>query len=123
VILLVGLVIGFLVVPDPWTVPTVVLFGLLEAAETMWEVRFSRRRRPRVGVEALDGATGRVVEPCDPVGSVRVRGEVWSARTAAGGTIAHDAAIRVVGRDRLVLLVEPALEGRVGESEDVATGR
>lgn len=122
-ILVVGLVIGFLVVPDAWTIPTVVVFALLEAAETIWEVRFSRRRRPRVGVEALDGATGRVVERCDPEGSVRIRGEVWTARSASGAALPPEAEVRVVGRDRLVLLVEPAGEIGVGESNDRAVGR
>jgi membrane-bound serine protease (ClpP class) len=123
VILIVGLVVGFLVVPDAWTVPTVILFGLLEAAETIWEIRFSRRRRPRVGVEALEGVTGRVVETCDPEGSVRVRGEIWSARSATGDDLGRDRAVRVVGRDRLVLLVEPTAESAMGQFGRDATGR
>ena len=121
-ILVVGLVLGFLVVPDPWTIPTVVAFGVLEAVETIWEVRFSRRRRVRVGVEALDGATGRVVAACRPEGSVRVRGEIWSARSATGDRLEPDQPVRVVGRDRLVLLVEPDEGIGVGQSRD-RTGR
>ena len=107
VILLAGLVIGFLVVPDPWTVPVVVLAGILEAAETMWEVRFSRRRRPRVGVETLVGATGRVEIACQPTGSVRIRGEAWTARCDVPDGAHAGTRVRVVGRDRLTLLVEP----------------
>jgi membrane protein implicated in regulation of membrane protease activity len=108
VILLAGLVIGFLVVPDGWTVPVVVLAGVLEAAETMWEVRFSRRGRPRVGVETLSGGTGRVEVACRPVGSVRIRGETWTARCDHPNGADEGARVRVVGRDRLTLLVEPA---------------
>lgn len=111
VILLAGLVIGFLVVPDAWTVPVVVLAGVLEAAETMWEVRFSRRRRARVGVETLIGGTGRVVIACRPIGSVRIRGESWTARCDAPDGAETGERVRVVGRDRLTLLVEPIAEG------------
>jgi membrane protein implicated in regulation of membrane protease activity len=107
VILLAGLVIGFLVVPDAWTVPVVVLAGMLEAAETMWEVRFSRRGRARVGVETLAGAIGRVEIACQPVGSVRIRGEAWTARCDLPGGADAGVRVRVIGRDRLTLLVEP----------------
>ena len=111
VILLAGLVIGFLVVPDAWTVPVVVLAGILEAVETIWEVRFSRRGRARVGVETLVGATGRVEIACRPLGNVRIRGESWTARCDHPDGADAGAAVRVVGRDRLTLLVEPVAEG------------
>ena len=110
VILLAGIVIGFLVVPDAWTVPVVVGAGMLEAAETIWEVRFSRRGRARVGVDTLIGGTGRVVVACRPLGSVRIRGEAWTARCDEPTGAEVGARVRVVGRDRLTLVVEPIEE-------------
>jgi hypothetical protein len=41
-----------------------------------------------------------------PEGQVRLDGEIWAARSASGAVI-HDS-VRVVGRDRLTLIVEPA---------------
>jgi membrane-bound ClpP family serine protease len=51
---------------------------------------------------------GRGVEDLRPIGRVRVRGEVWRATSLE--EIEAGARIRVTGRDRLTLLVEPADE-------------
>ncbi len=108
-ILVIGVVIGLLVVPDEWTVPVIAIAAVLEVAETLVSYRIARRfGRPKVGPEQLPGATGRVVTTCRPMGQVRVRGEVWQARCAAGADV--DQRVRVVGRDGLVLEVEPIPE-------------
>jgi membrane-bound ClpP family serine protease len=105
VLLLTGIVLAVFVVPAPWAVPVVVVAALVEFTETAIGIWYSRRSPPKVGVETLIGSTGRVVTDCRPAGTVRVRGEVWQARCASGADT-HDA-VRVVGRDRLTLLVEP----------------
>lgn len=107
-ILLTGILIAVFVVPDAWTVPTLIGFALVEAAETVFTWRWSRRGRPKVGVETLIGAAGRATSDCDPDGRVRVRGEPWQARAAA--PVRSGEAVRVIGRDRLTLLVEPLAE-------------
>ena len=94
------------VVPDPWKVPVIVGGVVLEAAETAVEVWWSRRGRPKVGPESLIGALGTVTAPCRPDGQVRVGGEVWLARCDAGAEPGDR--VRVVGRNGLTLLVEPA---------------
>ena len=42
---------------------------------------------------------------CRPDGQVQLDGEIWQARCAAGADAGDS--VRVVGRDRLVLVVEP----------------
>lgn len=53
------------------------------------------------------GLTGDVRRDLDPVGSVYVAGEEWSARASSGIRIARGSHVRVVGQDNLVLIVEP----------------
>jgi membrane-bound serine protease (ClpP class) len=51
----------------------------IEIGEATFWIRFSRRRRPSVGAEALVGANGVAATDCRPEGQVRVRGELWGA--------------------------------------------
>jgi membrane-bound serine protease (ClpP class) len=106
VILLTGIALAIFVVPDAWRVPVVIGFAILEVAETAITWHISRRGSPKVGAETLIGATGRVVTECRPAGTVRVRGEEWQARSDAA--VVAGQRIRVLGRERLTLLVEPA---------------
>jgi len=106
VILLTGVALAIFVVPEAWRLPVVIGFAFLEVAETAITWHISRRGAPKVGAETLIGATGRAVTECHPAGTVRVRGEVWQAR--ADATVAAGQRVRVHGRERLTLLVEPA---------------
>jgi membrane-bound serine protease (ClpP class) len=64
-----------------------------------------RRRRPVVtGHEALIGAEGETVSWQGSEGRVRVKGEIWLARSDAA--LAAGSRVRIVGRDGLVLRVE-----------------
>jgi membrane-bound serine protease (ClpP class) len=65
----------------------------------------SRRRPVVTGGEALIGAEGEVVEWEGAAGRVRVRGEIWQARS--GYPLQQGARIKVIDRDRLILNVEP----------------
>jgi membrane-bound serine protease (ClpP class) len=58
--------------------------GAIELGESAFWIRFSRRRRSVVGVEALVGATGVASTDCFPDGQVRVRGELWQAVCGEG---------------------------------------
>ncbi|HEX3431893.1 MAG TPA: nodulation protein NfeD [Rhizomicrobium sp.] len=65
------------------------------------------RRRPIVtGREALSGAEGETVAWRGSEGRVRVRGEIWRARSTA--ELAPGSRVKVVAHDGLVLIVEPA---------------
>lgn len=104
-IFVIGIVLAIFVVPDGWQIPTIVGFGVLEVVETAVTWRLSRMWAPKMGPETLIGATGRALTACRPDGTVRVHGEEWQARCESGADA--DAPVRVVGRDRLTLLVEP----------------
>jgi membrane-bound serine protease (ClpP class) len=106
VLIIVGVLLAIFVVPEPWGIPVVVGAIGLEIVETVFWMRISQRRAPRVGVETLVGASGRVVDPCRPLGTVRVAGEVWQARCEAGAD--RDQAVRVLGREGLILVVDRA---------------
>jgi membrane-bound serine protease (ClpP class) len=105
VILLVGILLALTVVPDPWDIPVVVAFGLIDVAETFITWRLSRRGAPKVGAETLIGAVGSVLTDCAPMGTIRVHGEVWQARSDVPVSAGQD--VRVTARDGLTLLVEP----------------
>jgi len=63
------------------------------------------RRRPRVS--GLVGSTGQTLRGwTGHLGEVMVQGERWRAR--APGPLQSGQPIRVVGRDGLILMVEPA---------------
>lgn len=105
VILLAGIAIAVFVVPDAWTVPVIIAAVALEVTETALTMWWSRRAPPKTGPETLAGSLGRAIEDCRPLGRVRVRGEIWQARSEVD--ISAGTRVRVLGRDRLILLVEP----------------
>jgi membrane protein implicated in regulation of membrane protease activity len=86
--------VGFLVVIPLWLLE---LFG--------WN-RTVKNRRKAVGAQTLIGKEAVVTTPCRPDGQVRLDGEIWAARSAAGASPGDR--VRVVGREKLTLLVEPA---------------
>lgn len=105
VILLIGIGLAIFVIPDGWDIPIVLLFAFLEFGETIYSWRYSRSAAVQVGPETLIGATGRAVTDCRPEGTVRVHAEMWQATCEAGVGLGQR--IRVIGRDGLLLTVEP----------------
>jgi membrane-bound serine protease (ClpP class) len=65
----------------------------------------ARKRKPATGSEQLIGTRGEVVSWSDRRGSVRVVGEIWSARSNRSLQVNDN--VRVVGREGLTLIVEP----------------
>jgi membrane-bound serine protease (ClpP class) len=63
-----------------------------------------QKRRVTTGAEGLVGAVGDVVTDVAPQGDVRVHGELWRARSAAG-PIAAGSRVEVTGVDGLTLIV------------------
>jgi membrane-bound serine protease (ClpP class) len=87
------LIIGFA------AVTAALIFGVVAAA-------LKARTRPlAAGGEQLIGSVGQVVDWPGPEGSIRVHGEIWGARS--GRALTPGESVRVVGRDRLTLIVEP----------------
>jgi membrane-bound serine protease (ClpP class) len=55
---------------------------------------------------------GEVRRPLEPIGSVYVAGEEWSARTADDRSLPRGTPVRVVRSDGLTVIVEPEPEPR-----------
>jgi membrane protein implicated in regulation of membrane protease activity len=102
----VAVLLALFVLPSPWGLICVVVAAVVEIGETYFWFWLSRRPRTRVGSETLIGALARVESPCRPEGQVRIQGELWSARCERGADPGD--VVRVIGRDDLVLLVEPS---------------
>ena len=106
VLLVVAILLAIFVLDPPWSWAAVAIGGLLETAESWFYIRWSQRRRPAVGVEALVGRRAIVSADCRPDGQVRVAGELWHARCEAGASAGDEVVVRAV--DGLSLVVEPA---------------
>jgi membrane protein implicated in regulation of membrane protease activity len=78
-LLLGGILLAVFVVPWPWGLATVIGGGVLDVAESLALLRWSRRRRAVTGAQALVGQTAVVSSPTQ----VHVAGEIWEARSAA----------------------------------------
>lgn len=94
------------VLPEPWNWVACLATGVLWGVELFIWNRTVRRRRKAVGSQTLIGRIAVVSATCDPEGQVRLDGEIWHARCA--GVAAVGEQVRVVGREKLTLLVEPA---------------
>ena len=103
--LTVAIVLALLFFPWPWNL-AVILGGLaIETGELAWGLRLARRWRPATGAEAMIGRHAEVVSPCRPDGQVRIQGELWQARCAAGADVGDT--VRVDRLDGLALVVSP----------------
>ena len=65
------------------------------------------RMKQMVGLHNMIGCTGEVVSPLAPEGMVRIKGELWRARSD-GSEMKEGCEIIVVGQDRLELIVQDA---------------
>jgi membrane-bound serine protease (ClpP class) len=75
------------------------IFGVVGAATA------ARGRKPVTGAEEMMRMSGEVVDWSGTHGSVRVHGEIWTAR--ATSPLKADDMVRVVGREGMTLIVEP----------------
>jgi membrane protein implicated in regulation of membrane protease activity len=101
--LVVAVLLAIFVLPESWDIPALLAGGAIEIGEAAAWFRWSRRRRPQVGAEALVGMAATVVEPCRPLGRVRVHGELWRARCHEGADVGES--VRVEEVDGLTLNV------------------
>ena len=74
------------------------VFGVVAAAMK------ARERPPAAGAEQLIGMRGEVVDWDGEKGRVRANGEIWAAR--GGRALQAGDAVRIVGREGLILIVE-----------------
>lgn len=96
----------------PLIVTMTTTIGILMALVLTAAIR--SRRMPSsagtVGVPVPIGVEGVVQAPLTPLGTVYLAGEPWSARAADGSSLPRDTAVRLVGFDGLVALVQPLLD-------------
>jgi membrane protein implicated in regulation of membrane protease activity len=104
VILLGAILLAVFVLPEQWRVPVILAGAVVEVAETLFWLWYTKRRRVQMGPETLVGSIGRVVTPCSPLGQIRVQGELWRANCPEGAGAGEE--VRVVALDGLTLLVE-----------------
>ena len=99
------------------SMPLIIAVSVLSSGFFLIVIRslYASRRRPVVtGAEELIGATGRIAADFSGRGTIYIHGEQWNAQSDTpmrGGDSA-----RVIGRDGLILQVEPA--ARTSHPED-----
>ena len=71
------------------------------------------RKEPVTGLSAMVGSKGKVVRPLVPMGLVKIKGEIWEAKSAAGRMRTGEE-ITVVGQDGLKLVVSKGKAGSLG---------
>ncbi|MGH2694687.1 MAG: NfeD family protein [Actinomycetota bacterium] len=77
---IVGTTLAFLFLDGGLRWVVIVVLALVEVGEiALWLTL--RRRRATMGTEALVGAPGRALSDLDPEGQVRVKGQIWKARS------------------------------------------
>ena len=87
---------------------TIITIGVLLAlffAFGMAAVIKAHRRKAGTGKEEMIGLTGVVVEDLNPEGMVKVRGELWRAKSKFGKPIEKGRKVRVVDMEGLTLIV------------------
>jgi membrane-bound serine protease (ClpP class) len=104
-VLLLAIVLAVFVLPYPWNFVAVIAGTAWEVVEKLMGLWWSQRWAAKVGAETLVGREVEVRDACRPLGRVRVKGELWRARCAAGAAAGET--VRVVGLDGLTLVVEP----------------
>jgi membrane-bound serine protease (ClpP class) len=100
-LLLGAILLAIFVLPSPWGIVAVVAGGLIDVAESLALLRWSRRRRAAIGVETLIGRTAVVSSPTQ----VRVAGELWEAISDV--PLVPGESLQVIGVDGLTLRVSP----------------
>jgi membrane protein implicated in regulation of membrane protease activity len=99
-LLLGGILLAVFVLPSPWGLVAVVVGGLIDVAESLAFLKWSRRRKSEVGAEALIGRTGVVATPTQ----VRVAGELWEARAGRRLVLGEEVTVRAI--EGLTLVVD-----------------
>lgn len=91
---------------SPWVAAGVTAaFALITVFLLRLAVR-ARRRKVRLGADAMVESVAEAMEPLAPEGHVLVEGEIWLA--VASEPVVKGARVRVVGHEQNVLRVEPA---------------
>jgi membrane-bound serine protease (ClpP class) len=102
-------VIGLFFIPDPWRVLILVIAAFIEVFEVFLWIKYLRRYRVTTGSEGMVGERAEAMDPLDPEGKVRLRGEIWNARSSA--PVEAGAGVRIAAVEGLTLVVDPETGG------------
>ncbi|MEM0287016.1 MAG: nodulation protein NfeD [Nitrososphaerota archaeon] len=86
-------------------IAAVAVAGVAIGLYVRWILTPLRMRRAVTGPEAIIGQTGTAIDELNPLGTVRVSGIVWQAKSSSGSIHAGDE-VKVLAREGLVLIVE-----------------
>lgn len=90
---------------SPWVALGVsAAFGAITVFLVRLAVR-ARRRKARIGADAMVGSAATAMEALAPQGHVLVEGEIWQA--VASAPVVAGTKLRVVGHEQMLLQVEP----------------
>jgi membrane-bound serine protease (ClpP class) len=106
-VLLVGAIaLALFVLPPGWGIAAVTAGIAIEIAEVAFWVWCLRRYWISSGPEALVGMRAEVIEACEPLGRVKLRGEIWNAHCDRGAGVGDSVVVNGVAG--LTLQVDPA---------------
>jgi membrane-bound serine protease (ClpP class) len=106
-LLILAILAAFFLLPSPWGIAVVIAAACFEFLElAIWRRTLGWHKK--TGAEALVGMSAEVVEPCDPRGRVRVRGELWNADAVSPVGVGDSVVVQAV--DGLRLEVAPGTE-------------
>jgi len=104
------------------SVPLIVGVAVAAGAFTFFSLRalmLARGTPVRTGLEALEASTGVAISALTPTGTVRSRGETWTAESLAG-PVAAGQTVKIVKVKGVKLLVEPLDQGTETPKPDPA---
>lgn len=109
-LVLLAILAAIFFLPSPWGLIAILGALVVDLTEVCFGLWYAKRRKPQTGTEALVGSVGTVTVRCNPLGQVRVQGELWQARADEGAETGEDVRVESVGQD-LVLTVRPVPAG------------
>ena len=98
--LVIGTILAFTFLDGIWRYLAIIPLALFELLEIALWLKL-RNLRSITGAETMVGTKGRVVEDCDPTGTVRVKGQLWTASCAGGVLSGEDVIVTKVSGLRL----------------------
>jgi membrane protein implicated in regulation of membrane protease activity len=111
-VLLVLAIAGLFILPDPWRLIFLGAVVVFEVGEVYFWLKFLARYRVTTGAEGMIGELGEVIESCEPEGRVRLRGEIWNARSRAPARAGSR--VKVSAVENLTLVVDPESGAETG---------
>ena len=91
-------------IPLPGLIALVVVWGTVSVIIYRMGSR-ALRRKPVTGLSDMTDSKGKVISPLAPSGVVRIKGELWEAKSASSRRIKAGEEVIVVGQDSLKLVV------------------